>query len=427
MLASFARLPNILGISFVLALVYARFMEKQPLTYLVKDMLVFFFGVLATFVVVAIVMFLLGHLSIYRDAVRNLFLGTKENLSHYGSRTMEKKFFLDWARALFSAGLMLGGFFCVRAVLRKISVSYSRFFCLVILAIITAAVTWMKVWSESMVIVYPVIGFATLTCILIIVFAGNEYKKQKLLALMSIFFIGTLSVGSDTGMKVGSYAMIFGFPLLLWYWFELPETRFVVATYQMGKLAKESRINWGRLLRKNVMIFVLVLYAAYSIPFTFRNVYRDNSLRWRMSAAVDHPLLRAVFTTPERAAVIESLLAELERYVKPGDVLIAFESIPLLHFLTQTRPYLYNPWPILYLPGEFDKNLKRARRERQSLPPAVLAKVETRSESWPKNSGLNIAETSKADRKLLHNFLEDSRYVKVWENEAFEIFMPPED
>jgi hypothetical protein len=423
-LAVFARIPNIAGMAFVLVLVYAWMLEKGRLSGLVKNIGFFFLGVLAAAAIVTAAMFLLGHLSIYRDAVGELFAGTKENLSHYGANTMEKKFFVDWARALFAAGLMLGGFSCANIIIKKIPVKHFRLVCFAALALISSAVTWNNAWSESMVIVYPFIGCITLTCALIIVFAGNEYKKQKLLALITILLTGTLSVGSDTGMKVGAYAMIFGFPLLLWYWFELPETRFVVSTYQDGKLTRESRISWGRLFRRNLMTFILVLYIAYSIPFTFRNVYRDSSLRWKMNAQVNHSMLRGVFTSPERSAAIESLLAELERYVKPGDVLLAYESIPMLHFITQTRPYLYNPWPILYLPGEFDKKLKRASLERAELPVAVLAKVEMRSGSWPESGEVNMAETSKAARKLVHAFLAGPRYVKVWENEAFEIFLP---
>ncbi|MCL1817377.1 MAG: hypothetical protein FWG35_00510, partial [Spirochaetaceae bacterium] len=75
----------------------------------------------------------------------------------------------------------------------------------------------------------------------------------------------------------------------------------------------------------------------------------------------------------------------------------------------------------------FAKNLEKARRDRPRLPPAVLAKVEMRSVSWPNSGGggLNQAETSKITRSLLHTFLADNGYKKVWENNAFEILLPP--
>ena len=175
-------------------------------------------------------------------------------------------------------------------------------------------------------------------------------------------------------------------------------------------------------MKRAVITCVLACYIGYSVPFVFRNVYRDNSLRWKMTQTIDHPLLRGVYTTPERAEVVRGLLSELEQRVQPGDILLTYESIPMLNFITQTKPYLYNPWPILYLPLEFTRNLEKARRERL-LPIAVLAKVEMRSSSWPKSGAVNQAETAKITRSLLHTFLAENSYKKVWENETFEILV----
>jgi hypothetical protein len=72
-LAVFARLPNILGMSFVLVLIYARLMEKGSRANLVKDVGFFFLGALTAAVVVIAVMFLIGHLYLYRNAVFDLF------------------------------------------------------------------------------------------------------------------------------------------------------------------------------------------------------------------------------------------------------------------------------------------------------------------------------------------------------------------
>jgi hypothetical protein len=168
-----------------------------------------------------------------------------------------------------------------------------------------------------------------------------------------------------------------------------------------------------------------VIYIAYAVPFTLRNVYRDISLRWWMNSFVDHPMLRGMLTTPERAAAIEALTAELGKQIHPGDILLTYESIPMVHFLTNTQPYLYNPWPILYLPVEFKKYLDKARRERPEFPLAVLAKVETRSSGWPRSGSVNNTETAKADRAILRAFFEEEKYEKIWENGAFEIFAPP--
>jgi hypothetical protein len=370
-------------------------------------------------------MAVLGHLDLYKAAVFDLFFGAKEDLSHYGSVTIEKKFFLDWARALFSGSLMTAFSYFAHFLIKKIHLKYAKFFIYVAAVLITFSLTWLRFWPESMILAYPVIGFITITCFQIMLFLGNEYKTQKLLALTTVILMVILSVGSDTGMKVSSYAVIFGLPLVCWYWYELPENLIVLSTFYKNKMVKESRLYFDRTAKRNIMSLIIIIYTAYAVPFTIRNVYRDSSRRWKMNTFVNHPMLRGMLTTSERAAAIESLAAELGKQVHPGAVLLTYESIPMVHFLMETRPYLYNPWPILYLPVEFKKCLDKARRERPELPLAVLAKIEMRSSGWPKSGSVNNSETAKADRVILRNFLEEEKYEKIWENDIFEIFSPP--
>jgi hypothetical protein len=436
-LSVFARLPNVLGIFFLAVIVYAWLLESKskkvpgekffPVvgTGLIKQIMIFILGGVSTLIIVLALMAVLGHLDLYKTAVFDLFFGTKEDLSHYGSETIEKKFFLDWARALFAGSLMTALSYFAYFLIKKINLKYVKFFIYLAAALITFSLTWLRFWSESMIIIYPIIGFITITCLQIMFFLGSEYKVQKLLALTAIILMVILSVGSDTGMKVSSYSVIFGLPLVCWYWYELPENLIVLSTFYKNKAVKESKLRFDRTAKRNIMSLIIIIYTAYAVPFTVRNVYRDNSLRWKMNASVDHPMLRGMLTTPERAAAVESLSAELGKRVHSGAVLLAYESIPMVHFLTGTRPYLYNPWPILYLPVELKKYLDRARRERPELPLAVLAKSETRSSGWPGSGSVNDSETAKANRAILRNFLEEEKYEKIWENEVFAIFSPP--
>jgi hypothetical protein len=425
-LAVFARIPNVLGFSLVFVLVYAWFLEKGRAADLVKDIAAFAAGIAAAAAAVIALMLPLGHFSLYRGAVADLFFGAGEDLSHYGSNTMEKKFFLDWGRAFFSGAVMIGFIYGARHICRKyIRGKHGKFVSrcgAAALALAVFFVTWREAWSESMVIVYPFTGFTALSCLAVMIFPDHRYKRQKPPALAALLLTVTLSTGSDTGMKVAAYGLIFGFPLALWFWRAPPDTGIALSSYEGNKLTGKSALDLSA--RRGVMACIMAVYTAYALPFTLRNVYRDSSARWRMTSPADHPMLRGIRTTPERAAAITSLLKELDRHVKPGDPLLTYESIPMVHFLAKTRPYLYNPWPILYLPGEFKKNLDKARTEREELPPAVLAKVETRSSRWPASGDVNSSETAKINRETLYAFLEASGYIKVWENEAFVILLP---
>jgi hypothetical protein len=142
-----------------------------------------------------------------------------------------------------------------------------------------------------------------------------------------------------------------------------------------------------------------------------------------MTSTVKAPLLKGVFTTPERASAIDSLFEELKNYAGENDYLLTFESIPMVYFMTKTRPYLSNPWPILYLPSEMQKAIGWAGTKRP-LPPAVFAKVQIRGRTWPDGSGVADFEPVNETRRLLLSFLEEKGYHKVWENNAFEILLP---
>ena len=129
-------------------------------------------------------------------------------------------------------------------------------------------------------------------------------------------------------------------------------------------------------------------------------------------------MLKGIRTTEARAAVIDELLPVLQTYVQEGDELLAYDSIPMIHFITKTRPYLRNPWPVLYLPGEFGKALAEQEKARP-LPVVLLTKSNPRTPSWPKNT--NVHENP--DTKLLQDFLSRNGYTVVWESSAFIIMI----
>ena len=148
-----------------------------------------------------------------------------------------------------------------------------------------------------------------------------------------------------------------------------------------------------------------------------------------MIYSVKHPRLRGIFTTKERAIVVQELLDKLDNVVKSDGHLLAWESTPMLHFLTKTKPYLYNSWPDLYTHSSFEKALKKAERERAKLPIIVRAKSQTRISRWPKERvEFKDFESNDeiANRTSINKFIEDNRYSLLWENDFFEILVPPE-
>ena len=422
-LAFFARLPNLLGLLFGGIVAFAGFYRERTWKAVLKD-LVFFFGgfVLAAAAVLA-AMKALGHLELYLATVKELFSGSKEELSHYGSNTIEKKFILDHGRALIAAGAGLLGLGLYRSGLERLGGRRLALAGTGLLAVLVAAASWFYLYDEAMPVVYFLVGLVYLTAAFVLLLPDEDRGFTKCAGLASAVVVAVLSIGSDTGMKVGAYGLLFGLPFVLKFWLDGPDF-WAAFRSETKAVSAEGGFLLTRERRAGIFVLVLAGYAAFSLPFLYRGTYRDSPDRHKMTASVDHPQLRGVLTTPERAKALGEVLKALETYAKPGDRLITFESVPMIQFLARTRPYLSNAWPILYLPSEFERNLKKALASGGPLPPAVLAKKQTRSENWPKSGKVSSTETAVRDREILEKFFRENGYKEVWENEAFRILAP---
>ncbi|MDR2210647.1 MAG: hypothetical protein LBO65_04160 [Spirochaetaceae bacterium] len=424
-LAALARLPNICALAFTGLILYNGVVEKIPFPRLTRDLLSFFAGMAAALTAALAIMKALGHLELYLNSLGDLLFSSKEEFTNYGSNDMVKRFLRHWAKALLIASAVFG-FSCLVNLASRRSPVLRRFF-FIAAAMGMGALSYWYGWQKSdEFIIFSSAGLIALSCGCIILFLDRTFQKQKLLSVISILLICTLSTGSDTGMTVGAYGIIFGLPLVFWFWYEAPELSLLFSVKEKNKEnRRQVSVNLGAADKKNIIGLILVLYTSYGIPLLLRDVYRDNSIRWKMTAPVNHPLLRGEYTTEERAAAIEALMEALEKYVRPGDYLLSFESIPMVHFLMGTKPYLYNSWPILYLPTEFRRALDKARLERPLLPVIVLAKVQIRSKTWPDSGGVSPGGVAAEDRKILLDFIEEKNYRTAWESAAFHILIPP--
>jgi hypothetical protein len=161
-------------------------------------------------------------------------------------------------------------------------------------------------------------------------------------------------------------------------------------------------------LRK-IRIYVFWFFAITCLYHSYFYPYFDMSDRRKMVFQVDSKFLKGVYTTKERATVINELLAESKKYIKKNDVILAYDCIPMVHFLTETRPYLRNPWPGYYFPQAFQNELKTAYSNSTELPVIVTQKLSTIGSNWPQNKGLEYKRTNQ-------DLIRDSMMVQFLKN-----------
>ncbi len=102
-----------------------------------------------------------------------------------------------------------------------------------------------------------------------------------------------------------------------------------------------------------------------------------------------------------------------------------------LHYLTRTKPYLYNPWPWTYDADNMERQFLRAEKERDTLPVVIREKGVLPGSLWLEEAaGWNredLPDTYSYKSKkiaLINQFLKKHDYKLVWENHVFQIWLP---
>jgi len=149
--------------------------------------------------------------------------------------------------------------------------------------------------------------------------------------------------------------------------------------------------------------------------------YRDDPNRLRLRAEVDHPRLAGIRTTPARAASLERLLDVLADLVEPGDRLLAYDSLPLLHYLTETRPAVAKPWPDTVGVA----HLQEAVAAWGDAPPRVVVRARTNPESprWGLATDLGRPWRHRDQQRLLDAAVAARPYRLAWSNDDFEVLV----
>jgi hypothetical protein len=403
----FARLPNILAMSLAAIILIHGILNKSRLRTLINDLLIFSLGGLISLSVVLIAMEWLAHRHLFIEEVQHLFSQAEKADYHHSSHALLYLFIKDHilagiagiacSLALIGVSMLANKLFQPKSGLWWLSI-----FGLAGLATV-AFLLWHGFWR------WTIPGILYLVLIAYIFGFIKQSIEYRILALIALGVLVLVPLGSGNGIHNAIHGMWIALPIVLLFFMQ------PTVTIRNWKWSQES-FNYARVL----VITTLVLS---SLVQAMSYTYRDSKNRLEMTATVEHPLLIGVLTTNERAKVMQELLDELKEYVKPGDFIFAYEEISLIHFLTQTRPYLYHTWPMLEHPTSFKKLLEKAEIERPLLPVVVRAKASTSARHWPNNldEGLEPYEPEISNRQLAEDFLNRHQYVKVWENLFFEI------
>jgi hypothetical protein len=422
----FTRVTNILGLSLVLGIFYYAYINRNAFKLWIKQTAVFLGGFFLVIGLVLFIMKLINHLTPFADSIGIvLHMGTDEGSDHNIKIILFnflKKYFLSFC--YFSIMFVAGAIATVannflqsktktnlKPLTRILQIS---FFLLVCVLTVMGRIRWGS-------LLFFFMGFTLTASLLIIV--NHRNNSIKLLTCLGFLILLFYPAGSDEFVEMFSFWIIF--PIVLDYYFGVTALENKISIFQTGQqqtislAISESQMN----NIKKIFIYSCVFIGLF---YTYYYPYFDISNRINMHYTVNHKYLKGIFTSKPRAKVIDELLSESARYVKKDDYVLAYDCIPMYHYLTETMPYMYNPWPEEYLPDVFQKQLQKALLDRKKLPVVIIQKLNTLNSKWPENTQENYAENkeNQSRNNCMNDFLKNNHYQKVWENVAFEIRIP---
>lgn len=426
----FTRSPSILGLIFGFAIPYFGFISHIDLKNQLKQIGSLLFGFASMTISVLFVMKAIGHLDIFIENLGIVYGMGIESDSGNNMITLIKLFINDYSSSFIYGFLLISFIFIFSSFnslvsqLTKsnqktiINLSLSLIFVISIYFILSHKISWIKIlWVFS--------GLSIIFSILILTSASSK-KELKLLVLLGCLILLIQPFGSAVGLSMmGRYSLWIIFPITIDYIFNIKsvKTEINISSESHWRLLNIYIDEHQICLIRKYFLGISILACLY---FSYYYPYFDMSNRTKMSYSVDSKSLKGIYTTKERASAVNELLKESSKYVNKNDYLFAYDNIPMIHFLTETRPYIRNSWPYFYIPEAFkmatDKSLVRSKE----LPVVILQKVSTLYCDWPQNTIGNFQKISLdiIRDSIMNDFMIKGKYTKVWENKAFEIRIP---
>jgi hypothetical protein len=407
----FTRLPNITMLALGVLLFINYYYEKDARR-LWRNVIFCLSGIFTGVVFVLLLMFFLGHGENFLHSIDAVMsLGTSSDSTHSLSSLLSvymgnyKSIYVKMAILVFTMSFSI-------FLYDRLKQKWLRIF---IILFFTGAISYFNLFTFQNEHYYGIILFPLLVSCCV----DRKNKPIALLNWGSLIVLFLLPWGSDNGiLNVGYYCV---WPAT--FASVLHSYRFV--RYKMKEGSKSYCV---------FAILFCSLYAIYGLRATSRNAYFDNGPRWEKRFRADNEKF-TVFTSEAKAKIIDELLSELGKYVKKDDYLLCFESLPMIHYLTETKPYMGSSWVWCYDPDSFIKNLDMAMVHiplpvilRQKCQPVGGFWTKPASEMFPPNCENELYNSYFYKQRVLDyfdKFLKDNRYQIVWENELFSIYAIP--
>jgi len=276
-----------------------------------------------------------------------------------------------------------------------------------IIIIITFIYKYLDVYGYYNYIYYFVFGMNILI-LLFHIYKSND-KKMNFFILLVLFSQMIINLGSNV---MNWTAMYLSTSVTIVLILELSKTDF---GYNLKPFIQLT----------NLKMFIIIVLLIFGMITNFSNIYRDSPNRFELVHSFKTENLKFIFSTKERVNAIDEVIKEIKKHVKPNDEVLFENNIPLLYYLTETKPLTSNSWSLNLLSEDsFKSELKDIFINR---PPKiiVIAKGSPRRDNeWPKNvDKIGVHERNINKLNYLYTMVNLFNYRLDWENEGFKLYL----
>jgi hypothetical protein len=430
----FSRLPSLVNLGLVVAIGYYAFINQIPLKKVIFQALAFFTGFCLSVAGIVLLMKSMGQWDVFVNAFKLVTqMGQSDGETAYSLTKLIRQsvgsyndafFFTIYILALIVIAAVGPEYLKQKFKLDKWVLATVKYASLLLALLI------MLKGLEILMRFY--VGLTIITFVLIM-FSGVK-KDIKTLMLISTYICLTYALGSSAGIfTAGVHIFWLAIPIAIDYILNLRSFnyRFWLSTKNNETLSDEAAVHEPQFrLIKSAIIWISIIGGFYHQWFY---PMHDETSRLGMFYQIDNRYVRGIYTTKERVDATNELLRASAQYVKPGDYVLAFHSLPIYHYMTNTKPFTRSPMPWYYVSGAFKTQLYKAVEDTKILPVVVMQKIKTTPndhsdwpDAWPSDPVFHKPETdirTIRQEQYMDEFLKKYDYHAAWENDLFKIMV----
>jgi hypothetical protein len=424
----FSRLPNILGLMLMFVIWLSGYLDRKTVKQICFLSLIFISGFAIMSVILFEVMKLMHHDIYFLNSLKLTHrMGSSIDNSH-GIYSMLKLYIVHYGEGLSISVVVMVVLWSSAAAWRKLksglpgSVQFSRFVKYGALIILTAICIYRSKKDPDFWFYLLLFYAGTSLIVGFLVITGRQPKNLRILTAIGCIMLLVMPFGSNfVLMSVGKYSMWIIVPITVDYLLNIRALSSRVIVSENSQYSYEQVIDAQHMTGlRNACLYltlIFVLCGAYFFP------YFDRSNRLHMHYEINNDHAKGIYTTKNRAKVINELLVESALYIKREDYVLAYDCIPMFYYLTDTRPFMHNSWPWLYDDALFKEELYKSIQETNVCPVVIMQKRSTIGNNWPDNYTENYVFRPEA-LAYMEGFLKNYQYRQVWENDFFKIYVP---